>query len=205
MTKGCEICKKEFYVKPSHFKKRKCCSKKCGYELMRGKKHTKKHKRKIGLAMRRIGATPGAWWKGKKRPPITDIHRKKLSISHRGQISWNKGLKGYLPVKNHFWMPKKENHYNWKGGISKNSYPSEFNRKLKLKIRIRDNYTCCLCGKTEREELEELNRVLSINHIDFDKNNCKENNLNTLCTICNVKICREREYWTEYFNNLNYE
>jgi len=87
----------------------------------------------------------------------------------------------------------------WKGGISNNPYPKEFNKELKLKIRIRDNFTCCLCGRTEREELEELNRVLCVNHIDFNKLNCKEENLNTLCLRCNVKINREREYWTNYF------
>lgn len=29
MIKNCEVCKIDFYVKPSHFNKRKCCSKKC--------------------------------------------------------------------------------------------------------------------------------------------------------------------------------
>lgn len=95
---------------------------------------------------------------------------------------------------------QKEKHWNWKGGISKNPYPQEFTAKLKLKIRIRDNFTCCLCGKTEREELENLNRVLCVNHIDFNKNNCKEENLNTLCLTCNIKINRAREYYTNYFN-----
>ena len=89
---------------------------------------------------------------------------------------------------------------SWKGGISKNPYPSVFNGGLKRKIRERDNFICCLCGRTEREELEELNQVLSVNHIDFNKNNCKESNLNTLCLRCNVKINRDREYWTNYFN-----
>ena len=93
-----------------------------------------------------------------------------------------------------------EKHYNWRGGIN-NPYPKEFNAELKLKIRRRDNFTCCLCNRTEREELEELNRVLCVNHIDFDKNNCKEKNLNTLCLRCNVRINREREYWTNYFSN----
>ncbi|MEK6879396.1 MAG: hypothetical protein AABY22_07310 [Nanoarchaeota archaeon] len=73
---------------------------------------------------------------------------------------------------------------------------------MKLKVRTRDNFICVLCGRTEREELEELNRVLCVNHIDFDKNNCKEENLNTLCLRCNVKINRKREYWTDYFNNI---
>ena len=95
-----------------------------------------------------------------------------------------------------------ENNSHWKGGISNNPYPKEFNSELKLKIRQRDNYTCCLCSRTEREELEEFNRVLSVNHIDFDKNNCNETNLNTLCIRCNSKVNREREFWTSCFNQL---
>lgn len=98
-----------------------------------------------------------------------------------------------------------ETHWNWKGGISKNPYPKQFNNFLKLKIRTRDNFTCCICGRMEQEELEELNQKLCVNHIDFNKNNCNESNLNTLCLRCNVKINREREYWTNYFQQYGYE
>ena len=117
------------------------------------------------------------YWKGKKRPSFSEATKKKMGERQIGD-------------KNH----------QWKGGISFNPYPKKFNDRLKLKIRTRDNFTCCLCGKTEREELEELNRVLCVNHIDFNKNNCKEINLNTLCVRCNVRICRQREYYTNYFN-----
>ena len=119
-------------------------------------------------------------------------------------IDCNQEIKGYVAKRCQLCWEKfnrKENHYNWQGGISKNPYPEEFNAELKLKIRTRDNFTCCLCGRTEREELEELNRVLSVNHKNFDKNDCREENLNTLCLRCNVKINRERDYWTDYFNN----
>jgi hypothetical protein len=91
------------------------------------------------------------------------------------------------------------NHPNWRGGISENKYPREFNKGLKYRIRARDNFTCCLCEKTEQEELEELNRVLCVNHIDFNKDNNKEDNLNTLCLRCNIKINKQREYWTNHF------
>ena len=121
----------------------------------------------------------------------------------KGNISWTTGK--HLPEemkrkisKNHIDVSG-NNNPNWQGGKSFEIYPQEFNLELKLKIRQRDNFICCLCKRTEREELEELNRVLSVNHIDFDKRNCKENNLNTLCMRCNVKINREREYWTNYF------
>lgn len=116
--------------------------------------------------------------------PKSETHKVKLSLNQRGKITG-------------------ENRWNWKGGISKNPYPPEFNKSLKLKIRTRDNFACCLCNRTEREELEEFNQVLAVNHIDFDKNNCKEDNLNTLCHKCNAMINREREYWTRYFQTNN--
>ena len=72
----------------------------------------------------------------------------------------------------------------------------------KERVRKRHNVTCCVCGRTEREELEELNRALCVNHIDFNKQNCAESNLNTLCIRCNVKINRNREYWMDFFSTL---
>lgn len=42
---------------------------------------------------------------------------------------------------------------------------------------------------------EETKKKMSLSHLG-------EKNLNTLCTRCNIKICRDREYWTNYFNNL---
>lgn len=156
---------------------------------------------------------------GFKRPPFTKKHRKKLSLAKVGTVPWMKGrkhtsdanernrLKHLGTKRSHAAIEKfrrshsKEKHWNWKGGISKNPYPKEFTPALKLRIRERDMFRCCLCGKTEREELEDFNRVLCVNHIDFDKNNCSESNLNTLCTKCNVRICREREYWTNFFQN----
>ena len=139
-----------------------------------------------------------AWNKGK--PNLLMLGNKYA----QGKPSWNKGKK--LTEKHierlrisHLGLNKKENHWNWKGGISRNPYPPEFHDELKLRIRVRDNFTCVLCCRTEREELEELNRVLCVNHIDFNKNNCVDDNLNTLCVRCNVKINREREYWADYF------
>jgi len=94
---------------------------------------------------------------------------------------------------------KGKNNANWQGGISENLYPKEFNSELKLRIRKRDSFTCCLCKKTEREELEELNRVLCVNHINFNKDDCSKENLNTLCLRCNIRVNKGREYWTNYF------
>ena len=187
-----------------------------------GRKHTEESKKKTSESLK---GRPGIWL-GKKRPEIAGANnpasrpdiRKKISIARKGQnnspnTQFKKGQIG-------FWKGKKRKPHteewkikhsedirgskngNWRDGISEKDYPFEFNARLKLKVRTRDNFICVLCGRTEREELEELNRVLCVNHIDFDKNNCKEENLNTLCLRCNVKINRKREYWTDYFNNI---
>ena len=66
-------------------------------------------------------------------------------------------------------------------------YPKDFNSSLKRKIRKRDNFTCRNCGMTEEEHLIRYKRVLEIHHIDHNKNNNEENNLLTLCRLCNMK------------------
>jgi hypothetical protein len=90
-------------------------------------------------------------------------------------------------------------HPAWKDGLSLNKYPSAFNPTLKRKIRTRDGFICQLCEMTEKEHLQKYSRVLVVNHIDFDKQNCAESNLNTLCIPCNTRINWDREKWTAYF------
>lgn len=151
----------------------------------RGKKHSKESRKKISLS--RIGKS--SWNKGKKRPQFSKEWRKKMSETH-------KRLKLEPP---HYWGEK---HPNWQGGIARLPYPYIFNKELKLEIRERDNFTCQLCGKTEKEELRDIKRVLSINHIDYDKKNCNPENLNTLCCRCNSLVNGDRKKWTKYFQSL---
>jgi len=94
---------------------------------------------------------------------------------------------------------KGDKHPAWKNGESLNPYPSRFNPRLKKRVKERDNYTCQLCGITEEEHLEKVGRPLCVNHIDFNKQNCKMRNLNTLCISCNCKVNWKREKWTSYF------
>ena len=93
------------------------------------------------------------------------------------------------------------NHPRWKGGISFLPYPILFNKQLKERIRVRDNFICQLCGVPELE----LNQRLSIHHIDYDKRNCNENNLISLCRGCNSKANKKingnNQYWINYFQN----
>lgn len=45
---------------------------------------------------------------------------------------------------------------NWRGGISKEDYGVNWNTLVKDKIRERDNYTCQLCNKHERNNGRKL-------------------------------------------------
>jgi len=115
----------------------------------------------------------------------------------KGIIPWNKG-KQVLKTKG-------ENHWNWKGGVSFEKYPEKF-YLIKPKIRERDNHICQMCNKYTR------GIKLDVHHIDYNKQNNKENNLISLCHKCNMKCNIKREYWTwqlqvfmNLFNNTNHE
>jgi len=87
---------------------------------------------------------------------------------------------------------------NWQNGIDDDPYSSEF-KKIREQIRKRDNYTCQNCGMTEEEHLIVIGTNLPIHHIDYTKQNCKENNLITLCNSCNVRANYNRDYWKKLY------
>lgn len=121
----------------------------------------------------------------------TEEHRRRLSEAKEEQIPWNKG-RSYPQFEG-------KSNPNWRGGKSFEPYTLEWTKILRLAIRQRDNFTCQKCGITEEEQLKEIGRILSVNHIDFDKTNCDPKNLNTLCCSCNGVVNYNREYWTNYF------
>ena len=91
-----------------------------------------------------------------------------------------------------------EKHFRWKGGISFKPYPPTFNRQLKDRIRVRDNFICQLCGVPELE----CDTQLDVHHIDYDKKNCKEENLISLCHSCHTKTGFNREKWIKKFKEM---
>lgn len=102
--------------------------------------------------------------------------------------------------KSRFLDPRK--HPRWKGGKSFENYPRIFDKELKQLIRSRDNYKCQNCGFIEQQYIKKYNRVLDIHHIDYNKENCQENNLITLCLGCNVKANTNRKNWKKYYQEM---
>lgn len=60
--------------------------------------------------------------------------------------------------------------------------------ELKEEIRKRDNYTCQKCGKTQEQNLKEMDKKLDVHHIDGDDTNNIEENMITLCKSCHSKL-----------------
>ena len=86
----------------------------------------------------------------------------------------------------------------WKGGISFEPYPPVFTNERKRWVRERDGHMCQRCCMTE----EANGRKLDVHHIDYNKQNCNENNLITLCRGCNSKVNFNREHWTKVFQEM---
>jgi len=97
--------------------------------------------------------------------------------------------------------PKGEHHPLWIDGRSFEPYTSEFTKQLKESIRKRDNYTCHNCGMTEEEHLIVYGTNLHVHHIDYDKQNCGDDNLITTCLSCNVRANFNHDYWREFYTN----
>jgi len=72
------------------------------------------------------------------------------------------------------------------------NYSSEFTQKFRTKIRKKYNFICQLCCKNGWH----------VHHIDYDKQNCKEENFTVLCKSCHSKTNTSRTYWTNYFIEL---
>jgi len=94
---------------------------------------------------------------------------------------------------------KGEFNIRWNEGSSTKPYPFIFNDELKEQIRKRDEYICQKCKITEEEHLTVYGKILGIHHIDYDKQNCQEENLVTLCNECNLRVNINQNYWKAFF------
>ena len=68
-------------------------------------------------------------------------------------------------------------------------YPDWYNTKIRNSIRSRDKHTCQLCSR------KGTNFNLEVHHINYQKPDCKELNLITLCNPCHKSTNKTRHYW----------
>ncbi len=153
-------------------------------ELRKGKYCSYETKQKMSLVR-----------KGRKLPPFSLEHKKKISLARKGKSSNNRGgykLKDFTEEhrKKLSESKKGEKNHWWKGGISFESYTTDWTKTLKRSIRERDKYTCQICNKEPS---------IFVHHKDYNKKNCNSNNLITLCVSCHGKTNSNRNYWMNYF------
>lgn len=77
-------------------------------------------------------------------------------------------------------------------GKSHEPYSEKWSENLKKLIRERDNYKCVVCHKKGN----------AVHHIDYDKQNCNEDNLITLCKKHHAITNFNRDYWYAYFTYI---
>jgi len=168
-----------------------------------GKPHSVDAKKKMSL--RRLGKTYEDIY-GKNADLVRECRRQKLILRWRnepyrekmlGRTPWNKGLtKNDSPSIMRLALerlgqqnPRYGKHpANFNGYISFEPYGPEFNQDLKRRIRERDGFACQICGVTEKEHIKNTGRILTVHHLDGNKENNIPSNLISLCIFCHAKL-----------------
>ena len=171
-----------------------------------GKSHSADTKKKMSL--RRLGKTYEDIY-GKNADLMRERRGHELTLrwnneSYRekmcGRTPWNKGLTkndsssimrlalGRLGEKNPMYGKHPANFKNY---VRFEPYGPEFNQDLKQRIRERDDFVCKICGITEKQHIENIGRILTVHHIDGNKENNTPSNLISLCMLCHAKLQSE--------------
>lgn len=183
----CRICENKYRRKPRkiYYCKEPKCNNKINYKNW---KHGKKRCRSCS----KKGPLNNMF--GKKRPDTI----KRMKNKTYEEIF---GIKKAKQIKQQISKTRKERKCGYINGKGYEPYSPEFTRKLKETIRKRDNYKCQGkdCSITQEEHFLIYGRDIEIHHIDYDKTNCKETNLLTLCKKCHSRTNGNRTYWTNYF------
>lgn len=84
---------------------------------------------------------------------------------------------------------------NWNGGLSRLPYPWNF-RDISRRIIHRDGYAC------QNPTCRGNDTRLTAHHINYDKTDCQDENLITLCSSCNSRANFGREHWQPLYTQL---
>lgn len=116
-------------------------------------------------------------------------HCKNLSLSKKGHIPWNKGLKGVQSWSLESRRKSSESHkgakaYQWKGGITEKNLIIRKSLEYRLwrtAVFERDNYTCVWCGDNQGHNLnaDHIKRFSEFPELRFAIDNGR-----TLCKPC---------------------
>lgn len=161
----------------------------------KGYQQTASHKKKIGLKLR--SKNNGNYVDGRTNKKYYCIDcRKKISIGSKRCKSCTQ-----LGEKNSMYGKCGRSAPNYIHGKGYEPYPAKFTEQLKEQIRKRDDYKCQKCSK-KQSELKGFYKKLDVHHIDYNKENCEDNNLIALCKQCNMEVNKNKDYWFAYFTYI---
>lgn len=154
--------------------KKRFCSIECANLFQRANPYPGPKKEKAAVTCRQCGGIVEV---------IPGLVKRKPLCSEECHLKWRSNISGG------------EGNPNWKGGISRDPYPWNWSA-ISAAIRYRDSMECqnILCETPESRK--------TAHHIDYDKKNCIDNNLITLCETCNSKANFNRECWREHYSKL---
>jgi len=192
-----------------------------------GYKHTEEQNRKMVETRRKNGSyfhTPETRKKislshiGKKKKPLTEEHRLKLSKAHKGKPSWNKGKKFSEETKKKMSEAKLgkkgsekqremmrnrcgEKHPRWIKDRTKKLERHQLKNSKEWKIWRgevfeRDNYTCQECGMS--------GVYIEPHHIIPIRSNRKEILFNIKNGITLCRPCHQKTIWKESYYERKY-
>ena len=120
----------------------------------------------------------------------------KCPEGHVNFTHWNGWKNGYRCPTCYSLNNFGENHPNWKGGISCEPYCKDWTKEYKKYIKDRDGNKCLNpdCWKTDKR--------LHIHHINYNKQDCDQENLITLCGSCNVRANFNRDWHTAWYKAI---
>lgn len=153
----CPVCNKEFKIIITS--KQKFCSKICFDINQKGKKLTKEHKTKIGLAQ-----------KGTKKQPLSEEHKQRLSSFRKGKPSPRKGVKLSNKTKQKISLAFKGKTYEELHGIEKANL-------------IKEKQSIALKGKKHTDACKIKHRIKRIEQIEKNYGICYPNYNQKACEI----------------------
>lgn len=188
--------------------KRNCSLAKMGNQYRKGCKNSPESNLKNMLS--HVGKRV---WIGKKHSDESnqknrDAHLgKRMSVNAKSNMSIAHRIDNVWLGKNHTEETRHRqsivksgsNNPTWNNWSSLFPYSLEWKRELKLKIRQRDHNICQLCCRN----IDKIGVGWATHHIDYDKDNCDEENLILLCKRCHGKTNHtNRKLWESLFTTI---
>ena len=174
IAKTCEVCGAGYSVKPVQSKSR-FCSLACVGKSQRGKSKVSPEALKMTQKKCEVCSAPYS---------VPTAHEKRYHCCSKS-----------CSFKRRAQITKGEKNPNWTGGISRFPYPWNFN-EISKSIIARDS------GKCQNPNCTGHDSRLTTHHINYDKKDCRDENLICLCSSCNSKANFGREKWMAFYQAL---